>query len=130
VVVDAGGPLTNDAPAWLRLTAALRPRSLASALTGKPQPPRLAVVCFACDEFYKPGSGETVPTAARTIRTRLGEAARQFGVQLPTYVVFTKLDAVPHFEAFTRNFPPTRRVSRSAPRSGPTTGAPEPTPTA
>ena len=104
VLIEAGGPLINDQTAWQRLTSTVRPRSLMSALTGRPQPPRLAVVCFGCDEFYAPGSGETVPAAARTIRARLGEAAKQFGVQLPTYVVFTKLDAVPHFEAFTRNF--------------------------
>ncbi|HEY9226394.1 MAG TPA: ImcF-related family protein, partial [Gemmatimonadaceae bacterium] len=41
---------------------------------------------------------------ARLIRERLGEAAKEFGVALPTYVVFTKVDAVPHFEAYTRNF--------------------------
>ena len=82
---------------------ALRPRSLVSALTGRPQSPRLAIVCFGCDEFYKPGSGEAVPTAARDIRNRLGEAAKQFGMQLPTYVVFTKLDSIPYFDAYTRN---------------------------
>jgi type VI secretion system protein ImpL len=104
LVVEAGGPLTNDVPAWQRLVSSLRPKSLLAALTGKPQAPRLAVVCFACDEFYKAGSGETVPAAARAIRSRLGEAAKQFGVPLPTYVVFTKLDSVPHFDAYTRNF--------------------------
>ena len=103
VVVEAGGPLVADVASWQRLLRALRPRSLRSALTGRAQAPRLALVCFGCDEFYKPGSGEAVPAAAREIRTRLGEAARQFGVQLPTYVVFTKLDAIPHFEAYTRN---------------------------
>jgi type VI secretion system protein ImpL len=103
VVVEAGGPLLRDVPSWQRLLRALRPRSLRSALTGRAQAPRLALVCFGCDEFYKPGSGEAVPAAAREIRTRLGEAARQFGVQLPTYVVFTKLDQIPHFEAYTRN---------------------------
>jgi type VI secretion system protein ImpL len=104
LVVEAGGPLTSDIPAWQRLITSLRPRSLLSALTGKPQAPRLAVVCFGCDEFYKQGSGEAVPAAARMIRSRLGEAAKQFGVPLPTYVVFTKLDSVPHFDAYTRNF--------------------------
>jgi type VI secretion system protein ImpL len=104
LVVEAGGPLSNDIPAWQRLITSLRPKSLLSALTGKPQAPRLAVVCFGCDEFYKPGSGETVPAAARAIRSRLGEAAKQFGVPLPTYVVFTKLDSVPHFDAYARNF--------------------------
>jgi type VI secretion system protein ImpL len=103
VVVEAGGPLIDDVPAWLRLVRSLRPRSLRSALTGRAQSPRLAVVCFGCDEFYKPGSGEAVPAAARSIRARLGEATRHFGVRLPTYVLFTKLDAIPHFDAYTRN---------------------------
>ncbi len=104
IIVEAGGSLLNDAPTWLRLVRALRPRSLRAALTGRPQPPRLALVCVGCDEFYKTGNGEAVPALAKTIRARLGEAAKQFGVTLPTYVVFTKLDAVPHFDAFTRNF--------------------------
>ena len=31
------------------------------------------------------------------------EAAKHFGMQLPTYVLFTKLDGVPYFDAYTRN---------------------------
>ncbi len=103
VVVEAGGPLVDDASGWRQLLRALRPRSLRSALTGRAQSPRLALVCFGCDEFYKAGSGEAVPAAARLLRARLGEAAAEFGVRLPTYVVFTRLDAIPGFEAFTRN---------------------------
>src|SRR5512133_1437213 len=104
VVVEAGGPVSASESVWQHLTESLRPRSLRSALTGRAQSPRFAVVCFACDEFYKQGSGESVPAAARAIRARLGEAAKRFGVQLPTYVIFTKLDAVPHFDEYTRNF--------------------------
>ena len=103
LVVEAGGPIANDPSTWQRLVSGLRPGSFGSALTGKPQPPRLALVVFGCDEFYKPGSGEAVPAAARNLRARLGEAAKQFGVALPTYVVFTKLDSVPHFDAYVRN---------------------------
>ncbi len=103
VVVEAGGPLVEDASGWRQLVRALRPRSLRSALTGRAQSPRLALVCFGCDEFYKAGSGEAVPAAARLLRARLGEAAAAFGVRLPTYVVFTRLDAIPGFDAFTRN---------------------------
>ena len=103
VIAEAGGRIAADVTAWQHLVRALRPGSFGSAITGKAQPPRLAVVCFDCDEFYKPGSGENVPAAARTLRTRLGEAARMFGVALPTYVVFTKADSVPHFDAFVRN---------------------------
>ncbi len=103
VVVEADGSLIDDGPAWLRLMRSLRPRSLRSALTGRAQSPRLALVCFGCDEFYKPRSGEAVPAAARNIRSRLGEAIKQFGVRLPIYVVFTRLDAIPHFDAYVRN---------------------------
>jgi type VI secretion system protein ImpL len=103
VIVEAGGRLLGDAPGWLRLVRALRPKSLSAALTGKPQPPRLAVVCVGCDEFYRPGSNESVPAIAKLIRARLGEAAAQFGVTLPTYVVFTKADAVPYFDGYIRN---------------------------
>ncbi|MDQ3948931.1 MAG: hypothetical protein M3282_01160 [Gemmatimonadota bacterium] len=104
--VEASGAVTGEAGAWARLARALRPRSLGSALTGKPQPPRFAVVCFGCEEFFKPGAGEAVPAAARTLRGRLGELAEQFGVRLPVYVLFTKADAIPHFEAFVRNLSP------------------------
>jgi type VI secretion system protein ImpL len=101
--VEASGAVTGDAGAWTRLARALRPRSLGAALTGKAQPPRFTVVCFGCEEFFKPGAGETVPAAARALRGRLGELAQQFGVRLPVYVLFTKADAIPHFEAFVRN---------------------------
>src|SRR5262249_26621806 len=40
VVVEAGGPLIADVPSWQRLVRAIRPRSLWSALTGRPQAPR------------------------------------------------------------------------------------------
>src|SRR5262249_24849643 len=48
VVAEAGGPLLEDADAWHRLLRALRPRSLRSALTGRAQASRFALVCFGC----------------------------------------------------------------------------------
>ncbi|HTR78823.1 MAG TPA: ImcF-related family protein [Gemmatimonadaceae bacterium] len=102
VFVEIGGALVEPG-AWNRLIGAIRPRSFVAAFTRARQPARLAVVCFSCEEFVKPGSGEAVPAAARMVRERLGEAARRFGVSLPTYVLFTKADAIPHFEAFVRN---------------------------
>lgn len=104
VFAEAGSPVLSSPENWRRFVRSLRPRSLVAALTGKPQAPRLAVLCFGCDEFLKPGSGESIPIAARMLRERVGEAAGELGVQLPTYVLFTKADAIPHFEAFVRNF--------------------------
>ena len=104
IFAEAGSPVLAAPETWKRFVRALRPRSFVAALTGKPQASRLAVVCFGCDEFLKAGSGEAIPVAARALRERLGEAASELGVQLPTYVLFTKADSIPHFEAFVRNF--------------------------
>ena len=104
VFAEAGGAVLAASENWRRFVRALRPRSLVAALTGKPQAPRLAVVCFGCDELLKAGNGEAVAAAGRALRERLGEASTELGVQLPTYVLFTKADAIPHFEAFVRNF--------------------------
>jgi type VI secretion system protein ImpL len=104
VFAEAGSAVLAATENWKRFIRALRPRSLIAALTGRPQAPRLAVACFGCDEFLKPGGGESITVAARSLRERLGEAASELGVQLPTYVLFTKADTIPHFEAFVRNF--------------------------
>ena len=99
---EAGSAVFAATESWRRLVKRLRPRSLVAALTGKPQAPRFAVVCYGCDELAKAGA-ERVAAAARTLRERLGDAATELGVRLPTYVLFTKADAIPHFEAFVRN---------------------------
>jgi type VI secretion system protein ImpL len=104
VIAEAGSAILSTAESWRRFVRLLRPRSLVAALTGKPQAPRLAILCFGCDELLKAGSGEAVNAAARVLRERVGDAASELGVQLPTYVLFTKADAIPHFEAFVRNF--------------------------
>jgi type VI secretion system protein ImpL len=104
VFAEAGGPVLATSDNWRRFVRALRPRTFVAALTGKPQASRQAVVCFACDELMKAGNPEAVTAAARTLRDRLSEAATELGVQLPTYVLFTKADAIPHFEAYVRNF--------------------------
>ena len=104
VFAEAGSAVLGARENWRRFVRALRPRSMVAAITGKPQAPRSAVVCFGCDELVKPGSGESIPAIARTLRERLGDAASELGVQLPTYVLFTKADTIPHFDAFVRNF--------------------------
>jgi type VI secretion system protein ImpL len=104
IVAEAGTMVLAAVDGWRRFVRALRPRSLTAALTGKPQAPRQAVVCFGCDELLKAGNAEAVAAAARPLRERLGEAASALGIQLPTYVLFTKADAIPHFDSFVRNF--------------------------
>jgi type VI secretion system protein ImpL len=58
----------------------------------------------SCDLFYSGGAGEQLDGLARLGRERLSEAARQRGVALPVYVVFTKADRIPHFESWAAPF--------------------------
>jgi len=100
VFLEAGGKLAADSGRWSRLLRRVRPRRLRATLTGKPQAPRAALVCYSCEEFLKPGGAEAVAAAARDLRTLLLRMAQGFGVQLPVYVLFTKADRIPYFADF------------------------------
>ena len=100
---EAGGQVTADPSRRQRLLQRLRPQRLSAALGRGGQAPRLAVVCFPCDEFLKPGSTDAVPAAARALRAALAEAAEALGIRLPVYVLFTKMDRVPGFADFVQN---------------------------
>ncbi|MGH7506140.1 MAG: type VI secretion protein IcmF/TssM N-terminal domain-containing protein, partial [Longimicrobiales bacterium] len=103
VLLEAGGKLTNDPARWGRLIRHLQPSRLAAILPSGRQAPRMAVVCFGCDEFLKPGASETVAAAAQTLRARLVEVAAQLGIRLPVYAVFTKADRLPYYDDFVRS---------------------------
>src|SRR5712691_2144415 len=100
VFLEAGGKLAADSGRWARLIRRVRPRRLQPTLTGKPQPPRAALVCYSCEEFLRAGSAQTVAAAARDLRAQLLRMAQGFGVQLPVYVLFTKADQIPFFAEF------------------------------
>jgi type VI protein secretion system component VasK len=83
VFVEAGGRLLEDDARWARLLRHLQPSRALAVLSRGAQPPRLAVVCFGCDELLKPGASESVPAAARKLRARLDEDAEQLGIRVP-----------------------------------------------
>ena len=103
IFVEAGGKLLEDDAGWSRVVRHLQPRRLRALLPGGEQAPRVAVVCFDCEELLQAGGGERMQAAAATIRGRLGEVARRLGIQLPVYVLFTKVDRIPHFAEYVRN---------------------------
>ncbi len=103
VFAEAGGAVTGDANRRKRLLSRLRATSIGAAFGRGALSSRVAVVCFPCDEFLKPGSTEAVPAAARQLRAALGEAAEMLGIRLPVYVLFTKLDRVPGFPEYVQN---------------------------
>jgi type VI secretion system protein ImpL len=103
VVVEAGGRMLEDAARWRRLLGHLQPRRFAAALGRGRQAPRFAVLCFACDDFVKPGAAQNLHSMARQLRARLSEAAQQLGIRLPVYVLFTRADRLPFFADYVRS---------------------------
>ena len=99
--VEAGGRLQAEPAKWSRLVRKLQPRM---SLVAKGEPaPRMAVVCFDGETFTKPGAQDLAVQAARALHARLGEISQAFGIDLPVYVLFTKMDRVPFFTDYVRN---------------------------
>jgi type VI secretion system protein ImpL len=104
VLVEAGAPVLTDANRWRRFVRTLRAPRLAAAFGRGSAPPRAAVVCVSTDLFYSGGAGEHLEGLAKLMRERLSEAARELGVAMPVYVLFTKADRIPHFEDWAAPF--------------------------
>jgi type VI secretion system protein ImpL len=104
IFVEASGRVTGDPSLWMRLVRHLHPRRLRAALSRGAQAPRIAVVCVSCEEFLRPNSAESIPAAARMLRTRLSDLALELGTRVPVYALFTKADRLPHFAEYVRNF--------------------------
>jgi hypothetical protein len=62
------------------------------------------VLCVSCELFYSGGAGEQLEQMAQLVRQRLAETSREFGLKLPVYVLFTKADRIPHYEAWAATF--------------------------
>jgi type VI secretion system protein ImpL len=101
IFVEAGGKLPGDAGKWQKLIRKLTPR--ASVVGKGEQAPRAAIVCFDCENFTRQGALEAAANAARNLRARLGEISQTLGINLPVYVLFTKMDRLPFFTEYVRN---------------------------
>jgi type VI secretion system protein ImpL len=101
IFLEAGGTLPGDAAKWKGLVKKLQPRS---AVVGKgEQAPRAAVVFFDCENFARQGAQDFVVAAGRTLRARLIEISQALGINLPVYVLFSKMDRLPFFAEFVHN---------------------------
>jgi type VI secretion system protein ImpL len=101
VFVEAGGRLLADLPSWRKLIRKLQPRG---SVVGKgQQAPRATVVFFDCENFTKSGAADMVVNSARALRARLGEISQAMGINLPVYVLFSKMDRLPFFTDYVRN---------------------------
>lgn len=103
LLVEAAGQIVVDPGRWSRLVRKLRPNRWGPALLGRPQAPRVAVVCFSMEEMTRPGGADAVLASAKNLRDRLSELSERFGIRLPVYVVFTKSDTLPYFTDYVEN---------------------------
>jgi len=104
VFVEAGGKILSEGNRWLALLSRLRPARLGGLFSQGSQAPRSAIVYCDAETFIKPGAQESAVLLARKLNARLGEVSRTLGIQLPTYVVFTRCDRIPFFSEFVSNF--------------------------
>ena len=99
--VEAGGKLIAEPPKWKKLIQKLQPK--ASVMGKGEQAPRAAIVFFNCENFTQQAPMEIAAAQARALRARLGEVCQTFGIKLPVYAVFTKMDRLPFFTEYVRN---------------------------
>lgn len=101
-LVEAGAALRQDPRLWSRVIKRTRPRAYRS-LFGAAAPIRAAVVCISCEIFLGANASETTLASARTTGQQLRDLAQQLGIEIPVYVILTKLDRIPNFAEFVRN---------------------------
>ncbi len=100
VIVELTAKLLTDSPRWTKVVRALRAPRVAAAVGSGEDATRAAVICVPCDIFYSGNNGQQLATLGVALRQRVAEAARELGLAMPVYVVFTKADRIPHFEAW------------------------------
>src|ERR1035438_5433330 len=101
IFVEAGGKVPAEPARSGRPLSKLQPRAGVSSQSV--QAPRAVLVCYDSETFTRPGAQEAVTAAARNLRARLGEISQAFGINLPVYVLFTKMDRLPFFTESVRN---------------------------
>src|ERR1022692_4722386 len=95
------GDWSSDVCSSDLLIRKLQPR--AGVASQSAQAARAVLVCYDAETFTRPGAQEAATAAARNLRTRLGEMSQAFGINLPVYVLFTKMDRLPFFTEYVRN---------------------------
>ncbi len=112
VFVEVGGRLLQNPDRISHLVRILRPRRLVAALTGRPLPARIAVVCVSSEELLAsrgaphgrdPSASQGGDGSAKELQDKLRRIAGGFGTRIPVYVLFTKSDAIPRFTEFVQN---------------------------
>src|SRR5581483_11318929 len=76
------------------------PARLGSVFGRGEQASRAVLLCVDCENLLKPGGAEASIAAARQFNSWLTDLAQKLGSRLPVYVLFTKMDRIPHFQEY------------------------------
>lgn len=101
-LLEVGPKAQGDFKTWAIVTRRLAPSRFGAAVNNSKAAPRAAVVCFECEHFLNSGATDAVVTAAQAIRTQLLQVSSALGVNLPVYVLLTKLDRLAFFTDYSR----------------------------
>ncbi len=102
VFVEAGGRSVSDPSIWTKIAKKLQPGRLGSVVA-QGQAPRAALVTIEAESLMRPGASDALAATARALRSRLGEISQALGINLPVYVLVTKMDRVAFFPEYVRN---------------------------
>jgi type VI secretion system protein ImpL len=97
-ILEAGETVRQTPGALQRMIVRTRPKAYRSIA-----PARAAVVCVSVEQFLRADAATSSVVSARTIGAQLREISRLLGAAVPVYVIFTKLDRIPHFAEYVRN---------------------------
>jgi type VI secretion system protein ImpL len=100
--VEAGAPIQSDISTWQMLAKRLQIGKFKAAMARTPAAPRAAVVCFETETFLAAGASEATIETAKALRSQLLQLAGSLGINLPVYVLFTKLDRLAFFGDYVR----------------------------
>jgi type VI secretion system protein ImpL len=98
IFADLSGRLLGERAARRHLIRKSSPRQAAFG-RGEAMP-RAALVCLDAEAMIRPGASEAMAQSAVNLRETLGEMCEAWGINIPVYVLFTRMDRIPHFLEF------------------------------
>lgn len=103
VFLEAAGSAVSEEGTFTKIARRVQAAGLGSAMGGGAAAPRAALLAVSAEALLQPGARDAMAALARTLRARLAEIAQTLGVNLPVYVLFTKMDKVPFFTDYVGN---------------------------
>jgi len=101
VFIEVSATVAADAGSWARVLQKTRPSQIKSAF-GKGQfASRAVLMCFDSERFAS--GGDALAVSARRFVSCLRQMAASLGADFPVYMLFTRMDRLPHFTEFVSN---------------------------